>query len=123
MNLEKTLMEGNLLIHAFTEQVFDVSINDLMDMEELNIKHQPIKLTKDWLEKLGFNWDYQRGYCGIDVNNSDFVLTEPLKMGEWQKNYAFEYIAGGLSKFVEFEFVHSIQNFFFAINGKKLNLK
>jgi len=83
---------------------------------------EPIPLTENWLLKFGFNKDYKQGYVGIDVNNSDFVLTEPLVIGEWQTNYIFQFNAGNLSKFTELKYVHQLQNLFFTITGKELEL-
>lgn len=84
---------------------------------------QPIPLTEDWLLKFGFNKDYKKGYIGIDVNNSDFVLTEPFIIGEWQNYCVFEFKTGLLSRFTEVKYVHQLQNIFFALTGKELEIK
>jgi len=73
--------------------------------------------------KFGFNKEYQKGYIGIDVCNSDFVLTEPLKMGEWQTNYTFQFETGSVPKFKEIEYVHQLQNLFFYLSGEELTFK
>jgi hypothetical protein len=84
---------------------------------------KPIDLREEILLKFGFNKDYQKGYIGIDVCNSDFVLTEPLKMGEWQTSYAFQFETGNVPKFKQIEFVHQLQNLYFALCGEELELK
>ena len=86
-------------------------------------KINPIPLTKEILLKFGFNKEYQKGYIGIDVCNSDFVLTEPFKMGEWQTNYTFQFETGSVPKFKEIEYVHQLQNLFFALTGEELTFK
>ena len=93
--------------------------------EPMNNFHriEPIPLTEEWLLKFGFNKEYQKGYIGIDVCNSDFVLTEPLKMGEWQTNYTFQFETGSVPKFKEIEYVHQLQNLYFALTGEELILK
>ncbi|MGL4362007.1 MAG: hypothetical protein ACRCSG_01770 [Cellulosilyticaceae bacterium] len=80
----------------------------------------PIPLTEKWLLEFGFNKDYKSGYIGKDFYNQDFVLAEPFVMGEWQKGYAFEFTSGGWSKFKEFNYVHELQNFYFAMTGEDL---
>ncbi len=84
---------------------------------------QPIPLTEEWLLKLGFNKDYKKGYIGIDVHNSDFVLTEPFVIGEWQSYYTFQFTAGNIPKFTKLEFLHQLQNLYFALTGEELNIK
>lgn len=80
----------------------------------------PIPLTEKWLLEFGFNKDYKKGYIGKDFSNQDFVLAEPFIMGEWQNGYAFEFSAGGWSKYKEFNYVHELQNFYFAMTGNDL---
>jgi hypothetical protein len=83
---------------------------------------EPILLTEEWLLKFGFNKDYKEGYIGIDTNNTDFVLSEPKVLGDFQNHYAFEFKSGGWSKFNEFEYVHELQNFFFALTKNELSV-
>ena len=73
---------------------------------------------------LGFSdGDYKDGYIGIDVPSFDVVLTKPGVMGEFQKFYAWECSAGKLPLLRMFEFVHQLQNFFFAFVGVELKPK
>ena len=90
---------------------------------ELEFPLNPIPLTEEILLNFGFNKEYQKGYIGIDVCNSDFVLTEPLKMGEWQTNYTFQFETGSIPKFKEIEYVHQLQNLFFALTNEELIFK
>ena len=90
---------------------------------ELDYPFNEVPLTEEWLLKFGFNKEYQKGYIGIDVYNSDFVLTEPLKMGEWQTNYTFQFETGSVRKFKEIEYVHQLQNLYFALTGEELTFK
>lgn len=83
----------------------------------------PIPLTEELLLKCGFNNEYKNGYIGIDVNNSDFVLTYPKIMGEWQECFSFEFKAGGISKFKEILYLHELQNLFFFLTGRELEIK
>ena len=101
-----------------------ITIHDLFDIAVFEDDvFTPIPLTEEWLLKFGFNKEYKKGYIGIDVFNSDFVLTEPLKMGEWQTNYTFQFETGSVPKFKEIEHVHQLQNLYFALTGEELILK
>lgn len=84
---------------------------------------KPVPLTESALLRFGFNKDYKKGYIGIDVNNSDFVLTYPGVMGDFQKHFAFEYETGYLTRFHEIQSVHELQNLFRFITGKELEGK
>ena len=83
-------------------------------------------LNLEWLNKFGFDdKEYKEGYIGIDIKFSngmtgDFTLSKPKLMGEWQNNFAFELRE---HRFVQIEFVHELQNLFFAINNTELELK
>lgn len=83
----------------------------------------PIPLTEEWLIKAGFKSDdYKPGYIGIDVHNengmsTDFVLSYPNRMGEWQKYFAWEF---NNYMFNKIEYVHQLQNFYFAMTGYEL---
>ena len=101
-----------------------ITIHDLFDIAVFEDDvFTPIPLTEEWLLKFGFNKEYKKGYIGIDVFNSDFVLTEPLKMGEWQTNYTFQFETGSVPKFKEIKYVHQLQNIYFALTGEELILK
>ena len=124
---------GNLIEYRIQDDLDDrkdwwevskIDATDLCILESnIDYDFRPIPLTEEWLLKFGFNKEYQKGYIGIDVCNSDFVLTEPLKMGEWQTNYTFQFETGSVPKFKEIEYVHQLQNLYFALTGEELVLK
>lgn len=96
---------------------------DLCNIENLPDEFEPIPLDKKWLRKFGFDdWDYEDIYIGIDVNNSNFVLSKPKKY-EFMKNYLWEYKADMWQKYVELQYVHQLQNLFFVLTGKELTIK
>lgn len=77
------------------------------EYSELN----PIPLTEEWLTKFGFKIDSDGDYSLGDVcltRNSDGELKLYMAMG---------HIAPPL------KFVHQLQNLFFALTGKELELK
>lgn len=88
------------------------------------IKHgyEPILLTEEWLLKLGFNKEYRYGYIGIDVCDTDFVLTYPEAMDEHLEHFSFEFEVG-VQKFKEIKYVHELQNLFHSLTGTELTRK
>jgi hypothetical protein len=87
-----------------------------------------VQLTEEWLHKFGFSEEnYHVGFIGIDHKaggmTTDFVLTEPNVLGEFQKCYAWEFKTGRLPKFIELQFVHELQNLFFTLTGEELTIK
>ena len=92
---------------------------------EITPYYRPIPLTEEWLLKAVFSdKDYKRGYIGKDFKSGsmtlDFVLSKPLTKGEWNKHYTFDIIG---SKFVNLEYVHQLQNLYFALTGEELTFK
>ena len=81
---------------------------------------KPIPLTEKWLLDFGFNKIYKKGYIGKDFSNQDFILTEPFFINDLQKGYAFQFNTGGWLKYKELNYVHELQNFYFAITGEEL---
>lgn len=89
---------------------------------EVTPYYRPIVLTEELIFKAGFSdKDYKRGYIGKDFKSGsmtlDFVLSKPLTKGEWNKHYTFDLIG---SKFVNLEYVHQLQNIYFALTGEEL---
>jgi hypothetical protein len=121
----KELRIGNLFIEKYSKEIIEV-----IELTKDNVtfsgyfpnkwKAKPMPITKKCLLDFGFKKDYKKGYIGKDVLNQDFVLTKPFVMGEWQKGYAFEFTAGCWSKYKEFNYVHELQNFYFAMTGEEL---
>lgn len=85
----------------------------------------PIQLTEEILLKCGFSdKDYKQGYTGVDYKNGamtfDFVLNNPGVMGDWNKCYTFslpDY------RFVNIDYLHQLQNLFFDLTGKELDVE
>lgn len=114
---------GNAVFNSRENKVQIVNLFILDSLIKGSNEYRPIELTEEWLLKFGFNTDYKPGYIGIDINNSDFVLTNPLKMGDWQTNFAFQFETGNVPKFKQIEYVHQLQNLYFALNGEELIIK
>ena len=88
---------------------------------------KPIPLTHELLEKCGFSdKDYKSGYIGIEIKAggmiTDFVLTKPQVLGEFQKQFCWEYTAGNIPFFLKLEYLHQLQNLYFALTGEELEI-
>lgn len=122
---------GNVIRHNVenteSETGFCEPNEDKISEDDMNIflitdqfkNAEPVRLTEDWLKRFGFS-DKKPGFIGVDVGSSDFVLTKPHET--WTA-FSFEFKYGGWARFKNFEFVHELQNFFFALTGTELVLQ
>lgn len=80
----------------------------------------PIKLTEEWLTGFGFNSDpYVKGYIGIDVGYTSFVLAYP-EVGPSKIHFCWNYKQDIWPLFRELKHVHELQNLFFVLTGEDL---
>jgi hypothetical protein len=73
----------------------------------------PIKLTEEWLLKLGFKYNdniglYQNGGFDVDIEDDVYCHFYMNDYGDWYK-----YI----------EYVHQLQNLYFALTGEELTVE
>lgn len=98
-------LEGNVYIVEHGYELDDISNNPNMV--------KPIPLTEEWLERFGFISDpYQDMYikCWLKINCDK----TRGKLELWVENIN--------SKVVYLEFVHTLQNLYFALTGEELEL-
>ena len=126
------LMLGNYVKETATNRIGTILYVDF-DKAKVKLEHstlfcpiqaiEPIPLTEKWLLDLGFNKDYKFGYIGIDFKSgnmtTDFVLTYPLKNGDFQKYFIWEHSS---FKYNELQYVHELQNLFFILTNNHLQL-
>jgi hypothetical protein len=113
---------GNKIFYR--NKVTTVNWQELKWIQEGNNNFQPIPLTEEWLLNFGFSTtDYKNGYIGIDHKAggiiTDFVLTYPLVIGEFQKHFIWEH---SKFKYNELKYVHQLQNIFFALTNEELTI-
>jgi hypothetical protein len=87
--------------------------------------YEPIPLTEEWVIGLGFSTkDYKKGYIGIDHKAggmiTDFVLTYPGIIGDFQKDFIWEHSKW---KYNTLKYVHELQNLFYVLTGTELKIK
>jgi hypothetical protein len=77
---------------------------------------EPIPLTEEWLIKFGFSREAKIGGDGIEFRVYHFdVLT-------FNTNHLWWYKCQPMND-TPLEYVHQLQNFYFALTGKELTLK
>jgi len=121
-NLEKKLRGGNLvyrIVEGFEPLVekrvvewgWDIvyRIGDCVDIED---NYEFIPLTAEWLVRFGFrkssNFVYYFDSFSWDSRDSLFTV-----YSDWNGDYAY---------YVKVEWVHQLQNLYFALTGKELVL-
>jgi len=121
-NLEKKLRGGNLvyrIVEGFEPLVekrvvewgWDIvyRIGDCVDIED---NYEFIPLTAEWLVRFGFrkssNFVYYFDSFSWDSRDSLFTV-----YSDWNGEYAY---------YVKVEWVHQLQNLYFALTGKELVL-
>lgn len=76
---------------------------------------EPIPLTEEWLLKFGF--EINRHFARLNNFELGFITRE--------KNWQLEYSIGTIGKWIlkDIEYVHQLQNLYFALTGEELELK
>lgn len=72
-----------------------------------------VELDSLWLEKMGF--EYDKNILGWD--NSDVVIQD------WKHCNEFHYVGNSGDLDRKIEYVHQLQNLYFALTGKELEIK
>lgn len=102
----------------------------LEDVEEIRY-YKPIPLTEEWLHKLGFYTHQEKGRYGykwyIPVADYNYVVERDFN--EYQSHFfgieytdcpdaKDDYVMNSFS--FDLEYVHQLQNLYFALTGKEL---
>ena len=81
---------------------------------------EPIPLTEEWLVKLGFSYNPSFNNFIIDADGFDNSI-KFFEGHEWV--YSFDESSNGCYHIAWIEYVHQLQNLFFALTGKDLQFK
>lgn len=97
------------------------SIFDIWGSEASSCKYEPIPLTEEWILKFGFIAN-ENGEPQIETNDgmglSISIQETPYKYSAWHfisSEHTYSIIS-------ECKFVHQLQNLYFALTGKELEL-
>ena len=109
---------GNLVY--FEYQVVDINIGDFHIIEKESKFFKPIPLTEEWLLKFGF--EDSKIVCGeyimqVSVNSFSGTLT---KDASWF--ISIVHVSAHQTITVVKQYVHQLQNLYFALTGKELSI-
>ena len=101
--------DGNMEVHgASFLKVFGENVSDM---------YQPIPLTEEWLVKFGFEEDFE-GISSTWHNEVKSIRIEII-----HDSNGFHTIVGAFSTWVNIQYVHQLQNLYFALTNTELELK
>lgn len=114
----RKLRIGNLVQYKDTKEVCTIyqlehrfkdtfRINDINNNDKL----EPIPLTKEWLERFGFEY--------LDFRNKYQIDSFPLQL---QNNDVWEWYVMDYDIFPTIKYVNELQNLYYVLSGKELTL-
>lgn len=116
---------GNFIKNTFStdeykivERVEEFSIDTNDDMY-LNVDHiDPIPITKEWLLRFGFEKDADQHRISYYTYGVDFIFDRiEYKDGKWIL------LTIELQCNENIQYIHQLQNLYFALTGNELNIK
>lgn len=118
---------GNLVTATLTNEIYEIGIWALRVIEDGNYQnsydtetkvYEPIPLTEEWLLKFGFNKEPDKSFTKRDIAIFlDKRFSSNLFMQENQGDFTW------FSYECKIEYVHQVQNLYFALTGEELILK
>ena len=105
---------GNIL-KGDSGQPFEITIDDLMIIENGDSKAKPIPLTEEWLLKFGFE------------ENDDYISEDNL-WNDYLKNNVritmpyFEFYFDNGDDSIKIHYIHQLQNLYSALTNQELTL-
>lgn len=110
---------GNYLQYKSGE-VFQIHSQDFSSLESIPeyLHPNPIPLTEEWLLKFGFKKLSAISFEKYINANKSFTIVYSMNAKRWSFPYHHK-----INTLVSFEYVHQLQNLYFALTGKELLLK
>jgi hypothetical protein len=118
---------GNLINYKIIDefdkrkQWFEISEIDYDDLrilqikDEINQDYQPIILTEEWLQKLGFE---MKGFYRLKVTSFLELCWKPH-----DKTLNIQTEKNGFTEDSKVKYVHELQNLYYALTKKELKIK
>lgn len=89
-----------------------------------NIKDaDPIPITPEWLERLGFEKEKLKISGGVVYSLGDYMIIKSLGGKEYVDRYTFHHRFMAARFMREIEYIHQIQNIIHALTGHELTAK
>jgi len=115
---------GNYLYSNLTKNVFQVTAEDIVNIDKDPAIASPIELTERWLKDFGFTATLEYGGNGYILGNMIiFKVRSHGRSEDWF--YEIEYCSGDeiedrTNIIQRYDYVHQLQNLYFALTGKEL---
>lgn len=120
---------GNYIKLMFNYEDYEtiqVTSDELVDVDKKQADYEPFPLTEDWLYKFGFK--------NIDKGGNDYITyTDPnhdyyLQLDVRRKDNKYLILDNSFDdlrafSMVDIEYVHQLQNLYFALTGKELDFE
>lgn len=102
------------------EFYFQVNWTHIAKAAESGYQYRAIPLTFDWLERCGFTWDEESQVFSIQIGNALYL--------EYDKDFDCSITpedrpGGSAYVWGEIKTVHRLQNLFYDLTGKELEIK
>ena len=122
----KELRIGNWVKYKDGRQVIKIDLGDFCYIERQGTEdYKPIPLTEEWLLKFGFEKGFE-GHEDTDFSKENFnMLSDYGGQGitiSKDKNIKPFMYCGYYNNEIGCEFVHQLQNLYFALTGEELEI-
>ena len=109
------LRRGNLVNYRVDGNIITIEAKDILEGERMDIRvwsiiYKPILLTDGWLLRFGFEKDAD--------NNFE---TKDVLIQYWSHKNEFYYVTNHGLLCKRINYIHELQNLYFALTGEELN--
>ena len=98
---------GNLI--KKNNEIIRVNKHTFLNIDNYPEKYEPILLSLDWFDKLGFD----KSWHGYENGKSEYTFE--------LENKEYSLLIDGLHTKTKIKFVHQLQNLYFALIGQEVN--
>jgi len=120
---------GNLVYYYVQDKIEgDHDVLNTIDYEDLRIifgngdtDYKPIPLTEEWLLKFGFTFAKKRKTYRIYFHSLQFRgIDNKIRMNMADDGFFYFYVYNAT---IHIEYVHQLQNLYFALTGNELTIR
>jgi hypothetical protein len=114
---------GNYVYHPLMSDNYQVNENDLLAFAKNLVTYTPITLTEEWLLKLGFK---QCGYEMLSWKHETLLPSFDLGGINWADSDEpdYQFLTYKVAdEILRIDYVHQLQNLYFALTGEELTFK
>lgn len=87
--------------------------------------YEPVPITVEWLEKLGFTFAVPSGYAlpfwCVEISSETVLIWRDKEF--LLSRYALDVYSDDIPVPIRIQYVHQLQNLFFSLTGEELTLK